>query len=683
MKRLALVIFIPFIFVSLLSTNTAGMGPNASQLPPPVEQPGQVPPPPAEERPAQAVVPEGGPPGPAVTGPVGQAPKAPVKQPEATQAAPAEPQRGQPAPPRPPQITATGGTVSFFFDDADIFEVAQTVFGDVLRVNYIIDPRVKGRVTFRTVTPIPRDEVLPVMEIILRLNGIGFVEEKGLYRIVPLTEVSKELVYSQVGKPPEKVAIELFTFKNVNIKDSMKEIEDAIGLHLNGGTLRILPIYRLNALLVVASTKEHMDYVRRWVEVFDRMFEGARPKVFVYPLQNSKASHIASLLQAIFSGTAPAAATPTTATTTAQPKPPAAPQTATATAPPAQAPKAGPAVTAAGTGFLVSPDTRVFADEITNSLIVIATPSDYSFIEETVKKIDTIPRQVMIEALIAEVTLSDTMTFGLEWSLKTDVNIKGLKPFTRDINLSGDVASKSGLDTTKGGFTFLATDPTGIVRATLQALAAEDKVKVLASPHILASDNREARIQIGDQVPIATSQTLTTTTPPQTTTTIQYKDTGTILKVKPQVNESGLVSLEITQEVSDFSTKQLFGTDQIIISKREATTNLVAQDGQTIVIGGLIKDKTTRGRTGIPLLSSIPILGYLFGKTTDENTRTELIILLTPHVIRNQAEAKDVTSGYINRLKGVDEAIKKEGLIKGEQQKEKGEGDEDPEGPAK
>jgi len=614
---------------------------------------------------------------------VGQAPKAPVKQPEETQAAPAEPQRGQPAPPRPPQITATGGTVSFFFDDADIFEVAQTVFGDVLRVNYIIDPRVKGRVTFRTVTPIPRDEVLPVMEIILRLNGIGFVEEKGLYRIVPLTEVSKELVYSQVGKPPEKVAIELFTFKNVNIKDSMKEIEDAIGLHLNGGTLRILPIYRLNALLVVASTKEHMDYVRRWVEVFDRMFEGARPKVFVYPLQNSKASHIASLLQAIFSGTAPAAATPTTATTTAQPKPPAAPQTATATAPPAQAPKAGPAVTAAGTGFLVSPDTRVFADEITNSLIVIATPSDYSFIEETVKKIDTIPRQVMIEALIAEVTLSDTMTFGLEWSLKTDVNIKGLKPFTRDINLSGDVASKSGLDTTKGGFTFLATDPTGIVRATLQALAAEDKVKVLASPHILASDNREARIQIGDQVPIATSQTLTTTTPPQTTTTIQYKDTGTILKVKPQVNESGLVSLEITQEVSDFSTKQLFGTDQIIISKREATTNLVAQDGQTIVIGGLIKDKTTRGRTGIPLLSSIPILGYLFGKTTDENTRTELIILLTPHVIRNQAEAKDVTSGYINRLKGVDEAIKKEGLIKGEQQKEKGEGDEDPEGPAK
>lgn len=653
MKRFALAIFMLFIFVSLLSTNTAGMGPNASQLPPPVEQPGQAPSPPAEEMPAQTGTPEGGPARPFVVEPRGQVPKAPVKQPEVTQAAPIEPPKGQPAPPRPPQIITTAGTVSFFFDDADIFEVAQTVFGDVLKVNYIIDPRVKGRVTFRTVTPIPRDEVLPVMEIILRLNGIGFVEEKGLYRLVPLTEVPKELVYSQVGKPPEKVAIELFTFKNVNIKDSMKEIEDAIGLHLNGGTIRILPIYRLNALLVVASTKEHMDYVRRWVEAFDRMFEGARPKVFVYPLQNSKASHIASLLQAIFSGTAPAATTQTAPQT--------AKSTTSASAPPTQAaPKAGPAVTAAGAGFLVSPDTKVFADEITNSLIVIATPSDYSFIEETVKKIDTIPRQVMIEALIAEVTLSDTMTFGLEWSLKTDVNIKGIKPFTRDVNLSGDAASKSGLDTTKGGFTFLATDPTGIVRATLQALAAEDRVKVLASPHILASDNREARIQIGDQVPIATSQTLATTTPPQTTTTIQYKDTGTILKVKPQVNESGLVSLEITQEVSDFSTKQLFGTDQIIISKREATTNLVAQDGQTIVIGGLIKDKTTRGRTGIPLLSSIPILGYLFGKTTDENTRTELIILLTPHVIRNQAEAKDVTSGYINRLKGVNEEIRKE-----------------------
>lgn len=610
--------------------------------------------------------------------PVSAAPVVKQTEPGQQQQPPA-PQNGQPVQPKAPQFKSAAGSVSFFFDDADIFEVVQTVFGEILKVNYVIDSKVKGRVNFRTVQPIPREEVLPVMETILRLNGIGFVVENGLYRILPLNEVSKELVYSQVGKEPEKVAIELFTFKNVNIKESMADIENAVGLNLKEGSVRILPIYRLNALMVVASTKENMSYIRSWIDAFDKMFAHAKPKIFVYPVQNSKADHIASLLQAIFSGGAPAAAPSTTKTTT---QTPAAASKTSATAAPASttpstsaAPKTGAAATATGTGFLVTPDTRVFADEITNSLIIVSTPADYEFIVETVKKLDVLPRQVMIEALIAEVTLSDSMSFGLEWSLKTDIN---MRPFDREWNLSGDISSSSGIDTSKGGFTLIGTDPSGIVRATLQALAGEDRVRVLSSPHILVSDNREAKIQIGDQVPIATSQTVNTgITPQQTTTTIQYKDTGTILKVKPQVNEGGLVSLEIMQEVSDFSTKSLFGSDQIIINKREATTNLVAQDGQTIVIGGLIKDKTTRSKTGIPLLSKIPVLGYLFGKTTDDESRTELIILLTPRVIRNQQEAKDVTSDYVQRLKGLDKEMLDNGALKGKPEPEQGSKDED------
>ena len=140
------------------------------------------------------------------------------------------------------------------------------------------------------------------MEIIFRLNGIGFVEESGLYRIIPLTEVSKELIYSQIGKAPEKVAIEMFTFKNLELKEAMPDIENALGLHLKGGTVRIVPVYRLNSLIVVASSQEQLDYLRKWIEVFDTMFAVARPKIFVYPLQNSKATHIASLLQSIFTG---------------------------------------------------------------------------------------------------------------------------------------------------------------------------------------------------------------------------------------------------------------------------------------------------------------------------------------------------------------------------------------------
>lgn len=555
-----------------------------------------------------------------------------------------------------------GGAISFFFDDADIFEVAQTVFGDVLRVNYVIDPKVKGRVNFRTVTPIPREEVLPIMEIIFRLNGIGYVQEKGLFRIIPLSDVAKELVFSQVGKDPEEVAIELFTFKNVNLKDSMTEIESAIGLHLTGGTLRIMPIYRLNSLMVVAASKEHLNYVRNWVATFDKIFAEARPKIFVFHLQNSKAAHISSLLQAIFSGSAPT-------TTTATPAAPAPRTGATPTtpAPTTTAPKTGAGTTASGTGFLVSPDTRVFADEVTNSLIIVATPADYSFIEETVKRLDIVPRQVMIEALIAEVELKDDLTFGIAWSLKTDINITNIKPFDRDVNLGGILGQRPSSLTdqfTGSGFTFLATDSKGVVRAKLEALASQAKLKVLASPHILVSDNREARIQIGDQVPIATSETNVSGTT-QIQRTIQYKDTGIILKVKPQVNEGGLVSLDLTQEVSNYSIQKIFDSDQIVIKKREATTSLVVQSGHTIIIGGLIREDTQSTREGLPVLSKIPLLGYLFGSTTDKHTRTELIMLLTPYVVKNQVEATELTNEHLERLKGVKKEMDEMIIIKG------------------
>ena len=224
-------------------------------------------------------------------------PEAEAREPKAEEPLSAQPpQQQQAMPEKPLQPQKASPTVSFFFDDADIFEVVQTIFADVLKVNYIIDPQVKGRVNFRTVTPIPKDQVLSVMEIIFRMNGIGFVEEGGLYRIIPLADVSKELVFSQIGKTPGKVAIEMFAFKNLDLKEAMPDIENALGLQLQGGTVRILPVFRMNSLIVVASSQQQLDYIRQWIEVFDKMFAVAKPKIFVYPLQNSKAEHIASLL---------------------------------------------------------------------------------------------------------------------------------------------------------------------------------------------------------------------------------------------------------------------------------------------------------------------------------------------------------------------------------------------------
>lgn len=259
----------------------------------------------------------------------------------------------------------------------------------------------------------------------------------------------------------------------------------------------------------------------------------------------------------------------------------------------------------------------------------------------------------MIEVLIMEITLTDELKFGLEWSLKA----KGNQGFA---NISGSFIPTTIPSTTSGattipapGFTFLGIDSLGLIRGFLQTLATQGKTKVLASPHILAADNREAKIQIGKQVPIVTDVLSTTVT----TQTVQYKDTGVILEVTPSINDSGLVSMKIKQEVSTFVFQQIGSNTFPVFSKREASTYSVAQDGQTIVIGGLIQEITGNNKSGLPFLSRIPILGYLFGYTDNTIERTEIILLLTPKVVRNQVEAENLTNFYIHRL---DEGFRKQ-----------------------
>jgi type II secretory pathway component GspD/PulD (secretin) len=605
--------------------------------------------------------------------PAKQQPQTPVPAPaeQIPQKTPQKPEPVAEAAPEKPVPHEKQGDVSFNFDDADVFSVIQTIFGDVLKVNYIIDPAVKGRVNFRSTAPIAREDVLPLMEVILRINGIGIVEEGGLYRIVPISDISREPAPVGTGREAGKVEIE------------GKALVQVVPIRYSKSSeiVRILtPFLSKNALIVdiptgnyivIVDTDTNVKRLLQLVEIFDNAnLQQVTPKVYVYQVQNSKAKDVASLLQQIFLGaTKSQAASKSTSPVAAKTPAPTTPQPQQTPAPASQvvAPSSGSG------GALVSEVTRIIPDEVTNTITILATPEDYNLIAETLKKIDIVPRQVMVEALIAEVTLSDNLSFGMQWNISNKVTLHNIG--NNDWNLDGNL----GLNTPISNpvFTYIANDVAGNIKLQLQSLASQNKAKILSSPHIMVSDNREARIQVGDQVPIATSTTTTTAQAgvvPSVTSTIQYKDTGTILKVKPQVNDSGLISLEVSQEVSDFTTQSLFGSDQIIISKREAETNLVVHDGQTIVIGGLIKDKTTKGRSGIPFLSKIPLLGYLFGGTTQTEDRTELIILLTPYVVRSQNEAGVITEGYLRRLKGVHSEmdIKKSQIILEKDKKEEG-----------
>lgn len=620
---------------------------------------------------------------------------------------PAEIVPPQPAAPQPPPPPAKKGEVSFNFDDADIFSVIQTIFGDVLRVNYVVDPNVKGKVTFRSVAPVAKDDVLPLMEVILRLNGIGIVEEGGLYRIVPIADIAREPAPVGIGRETDKVAITGKALVQVVPVEYIQSSE----------MVRVLtPFLSKNAVIVdvpkgnyivIVDTDSNVKRLLQLVDIFDsEKLKSVTPKVFVYSVQNSKAKDVAALLQQIFLGGKGGAPAPAVAPKPTQPgaKPPTAP------AQPAAAPTAQPTISM-GTGpsesGMVSEVTKIIPDEITNSIIILATPEDYALISETIQKIDIAPRQVIIEGLIVQVDLKDNLSFGMSYSMNTDLKITGLKPFKNPIDLTGNGTNSSNANVNPGGlspvvpgkidaptstgFTFVGYDPTGNIRAVLTALQDRSRAKVVAAPHILVSDNREARIQIGQQIPLATStssQPVSTTTTTGTTTpsvavvgtsTIQYKDIGIILKVKPQVNDSGLISLELSQEISSVGNAvQVGGLAEVTINKTEATSNLVARDGDTIVIGGLIREDTSHGTAGVPFLSRIPVLGALFGSTSDTLTRSELIILLTPHVMRTQQEAQTVTSGYIERYKAttkdkeIDKFIKEQGQPKqsGKEKKE-------------
>ncbi|RJQ56850.1 MAG: hypothetical protein C4526_00710 [Nitrospiraceae bacterium] len=540
-----------------------------------------------------------------------------------------------------PPESAVSNKITLNFDDEDVFAVIQTIFGDILRVNYIIDPQVKGRVNLRTVAPVSKDEILPLMEVILRLNGISVVEENNLYRIVPLSAVSKEPTAVGIGNEAEKVRITgkaLLQVVPVNYISS-SEMVKILTPFLSANSV-IVDVSKSNHIIVV-DTDANVKRLLQLVEIFDsERLKRIKPDVFVYPVQNSKARDVAALLQQIFLGARP----PAPAVPAAQEKYPATPSSQAAQ--PVQQPKA-PAAVSSGGGTLVSDITTIFPDEITNTVIVLSTPEDYTLIAETIKKIDIVPRQVLIEGLIARIRLTDELRFGIAWSVK-EVEIKPFDSRGYDLDINNIPGNISLTADQVAGFSVFGIDTEGKIRAKLEALATEGKGTVMAAPHILVSDNREARIQVGQQIPIVTSETK-----PAAGTdiirTVQYKDIGIILSVKPQVNDSGLVSLEISQEISSVAASAIGG--EVAIDKTETMTNLVAQDGQTIIIGGLIREDTTKAREGIPFLSRLPILGPLFSSNNRIGDRTELIILLTPHVIRNRAEASNVTSDYLDKFK--------------------------------
>jgi general secretion pathway protein D len=339
---------------------------------------------------------------------------------------------------------------------------------------------------------------------------------------------------------------------------------------------------------------------------------------------------------------------------------------------------------------------RIIPDEENNLLLVVAPPHEWNIISRILAQLDIMPRQVLNEVLIAEVRLTDDLKYGIEFLLGgvpaaaqpatgtqtgsgvpggafvaggqgTNTTVTGPTGSTGTISTAP--ATIPGVDmmsgasaafTTAGGLTFVALDTVNKLKGLINLLAAEGKVNILASPHIMAANNQEARIMIGEEVPILTSQStpLISQTTSFQTSTVQYRSTGIILTVKPQINAKGLVTLDIAQEVSDAKTTSTGVGGTPTFTVRQAKTSLTTADNQTVVLGGLIREDTTNTQAGIPGLRKMPLIGALFGSQGVSKQKTELIVLITPHIISNLEEGARITHEMKEKV-GLDETLPK------------------------
>ena len=599
-----------------------------------------------------------------------------------------------------------GGDIVLNFEQTDIREVINTILGDMLGANYVVDPGVTGTVTLATSRPLSRDDLLPTLETLLRMNGAVINSGNGMYSVVPSSKalsgsvapqlrLSGERGYQMLLVPlrfigasemqsilqpllPESgivkvdkarnhlmiagtsseleqakatidvfdvdqmqgMSVGLFRLQNAEAASVRDELQMIMGADSDGplaDMVRFMTISRMNALIVISTQSQYLDDARGWVERLDQAGESAGENMYVYPVQNGRAENLANLLSQLFDAGG----------TMAQPFAGSG-SGARSPSPTAQArttPSAMSGQTGSPNSMSVVGNVRIIADSENNALLIMASRSDYEKIRSAVRRLDVMPLQVLVEATIIEVKLTDELSYGLQWFFKNGV---------------GD--SKTGIGElfplpVNPSFSYTIKDSSNNIRAVLNLLAADSKLNIISSPSLMVLDNHTATIKVGDQVPIRTSETTSLASSgsdPLITTTIQYRDTGVLLEVTPRVNPGGMVVLDITQDVNDVDQTTTSDIDSPTIVQRRIMTSVAVQSGQTVVLGGLMRDNESESEAGVPGLRSIPGIGRLFSSKTTTNTRTELLVLITPTAISNIAEAEKATEEMKRKLSGID-----------------------------
>lgn len=566
-------------------------------------------------------------------------------------------------------------------DGADIGAAISSI-GEMLNINIILSPEVKGKVTIQTYKKFPASDLFQIFQTILEINGLTAVKDGPLYRIVPVDVARQQALDVQTGKEyirrtDSSFVTQIVPLEHVKAGDILNVVRNLMPRGAD------LIVYEPSNIIIVTAPASALTKFMKIIEILDvNSLDRESVKAFVYHVENGEAKKLADILKNIYVDKKTQSMRASSTTIPQQiPKP-------NISAPAAPGKAAAPAFSEELPGRIDGEIIITPYEEI-NALIIKTSTSNYLAMLDILKKIDIPAKQVLIEVLIAEVSLTDKTQFGLEWILKGNVSVEG-----RHDPLVGGFTSSSlpgtivpSIDSVTGQFANIVTTlPTGtafaaVIRpdkygAILNAFASLGKLNVLASPHILATDNTEAKIEIGDEIPIATGFQQQPSTSTTTGTTafvaagqIQYRTTGILLTVLPNISEKNSVKLKISQEISNRGVDiALAGITSPSFTKRKAETVGIVENGHTLIIGGLISEQNNNTREGIPLLSRIPLIGYLFGVLNDEIKKTELLIMVTPHVAGSPEEADKITSDFQYRVKTISGKINM-----GKTEKQKGE----------
>jgi general secretion pathway protein D len=575
----------------------------------------------------------------------------------------------------PPGFAASTGSASFNFEGSPIQAVVKGILGDMLGQNFTIAPGVSGTVTLN-VQKVSPAAAFTLLEQVLSWNNARMVYTNGIYNIVPNEQALSGTVAPRTGPPTLTRGFEVRAVPLRYI--SATEMEKLLKPYARPNA--IVSVDPGRNVITLAGTNTELENYLRTVQIFDVDWMSSM-SVGVFPLQSGKATDVVSDLEKVFGeqGKSPVAGMfrfmpleGANAVLVITPQPAYLDQIqqwldridsagGNAGIDGNSSGMGGDSNSPGGLGSgSLSLDQRgngngsvtlqvqgdkvgVSAVDETNSLLVRSTPQAWKSIREVIDRLDVMPMQVHIEAQIAQVQLGGELNYGVNWYFNNALT--GALPAA--------VTGIRSADSTLGGqYTIFS----GSAVAVLNALDKVTDVRILSTPSVFVRNNAEADLNVGTNIPIQ-SVSFDPVNGGSSQTSVQYLQTGKILKVRPRVTKDGMVFLDIVQEVSSADSVSTSCEGQACnprINVSKLKTEAAVQSGQTVMLAGLIDDQVERGSNGLPGLSRIPVIGGLFGAQHSNKTRSETIILITPTIVRNPQEAADLTDEYSRRFRAME-----------------------------